>query len=147
MPCSEAQFAAFPRICRHRRPGGSWQNSPAPGFHGVLSSKIICLKFTEKPREFIHIYLNLRKFRISERSDRLHHHTRSRPEQRHRKCGEMPAPLPSDDSASTAEAEASRPPDGEFVKHANLSGYLRSLHLLYPQMRANAFVRLGFKPD
>ena len=30
---------AFPRICRYHGLGGPWQNSPAPGFRGVISKE------------------------------------------------------------------------------------------------------------
>ncbi|MCY4060194.1 MAG: hypothetical protein OXG44_19600, partial [Gammaproteobacteria bacterium] len=37
------QIPANPRNCRHRRTQGTWQNSPAPGFRGVISQEKIAV--------------------------------------------------------------------------------------------------------
>ena len=54
---------ATPRICRYLEMRGPWQNSPALRPVGVISQQINCLKFTDKPREFIYIYRIFQKFR------------------------------------------------------------------------------------
>ena len=85
-PCGRPAFA---RICRYRRPGGSWQYSPAPGFRGVISQRKNFRKFIEKPREFIDIYRIFSKFHILEQADRLRHHTAVPRSRAGGRCGEM----------------------------------------------------------
>ena len=55
----------------------------------VISQRKNFRKFIEKPREFIDIYGNLRKFDIRGRSDRRFHDTGTRRSRADRNCGQM----------------------------------------------------------
>ena len=71
----------------------------------VISQRKNFRKFIEKPREFIDIYGNFRKFDIRGRSDRRFHHTGTPRSRADRNCGQMRGNAP-------VEGDAGLPGEG-----------------------------------